>query len=329
MNWGIIGLGNIARRFADSLSQNKEATLYAIASRTKEKRNEFAKTYAIKTVYESYEALLNDSNLDIVYIALPHAMHKEYSIKALKRGLAVLSEKPGALNKKDLEEVVSMAKENNLFYMEAIKGRFVPLMKDIKEVIHSSILGDILEVKADFNSLIPTDLIQSNHYIVDPVQGGAMYDVGIYPVNFVIDVFGKDIKNISSVIKKYKEYQIDGYFMIELLYQNGMKAIVEGALDRNGKKEAIIIGTKGKMIIPRYYRCEEFYVELNDGRSFHKQKPFLIDDMAYEITEVETCLKNQQIQSDKLSFEDSLFMMGVLDTARSNAKDYSESYILL
>lgn len=318
IRWGVIGLGNIAKRFASSLMQIEEGQLYAAASYTKEKREQFNELFHPEVIYDTYEELLKDPNIDAVYIALPHALHKEYSIKALQGKKAVLCEKPAALHSEELKEIIRVAQENDVFYMEAIKSRFIPLMEDIKTLLENKAIGDVLSLKANFDFLLPKQLPTKSYYI-DDVQGGALFDVGTYLVNIVVDLFGKDITTISSTMKPYLTYAVDGFFEAKLTYGNGMVATIEGAFDRNSDKAAIIEGTKGSIILPRFYRCEEAIIKLNDGGSDTIKKPLVIDDMAGEIKEVHKCLLLGKKESSRLSFSDSLFMMKLLDCIRRDA----------
>ena len=133
IKWGIIGLGNIAMRFAKSLSYTNEGKLYAIASKTKDKRDSFYEQYNCDKVYEDYHELLKDEEIDAVYIALPHGLHKYWSIEALRHKKAVLCEKPVGLNSEEMKEIKKEALLNNTFFMEAMKTRFIPLIHTIKE----------------------------------------------------------------------------------------------------------------------------------------------------------------------------------------------------
>lgn len=319
MNWGIIGLGNIAKRFATSLIKNEDAYLYAVASYTEEKRDYFKKTYAPEVVYNDYESLLNDYKVEAVYIALPHAMHKEYIIKALEKKIAVLCEKPATMNAEDLIEIKKIAKENKTFFMEAIKTRFCPLIDDIKHAINEEkIIGDITTISANFNSDVG-EVVEGRYYI-DPTQGGALYDVGIYPVNFVIDMLGNEIVEIKSTMKSFKNYQTDDYFSAKLTFESGVVACVEGAMDRNEPKVAIIQGTKGKIVVPVYYRPESYHVELNDGISYTVEKTLEIDDMQGEIQEVQNCFDQLKMESERLTIDESIKMIQITDQIRKKAK---------
>lgn len=135
VKWGIIGLGNIAARFAKSLQKSNEGILYAVASRNSNKSKKFATNFNAKKAYDNYEDLLNDANIDVVYIALPHDLHKEWAVNSLKKKKGVLCEKPVALCAKEMIEIQKAAIENKAFFMEAMKTRFLPAMEELKKVI--------------------------------------------------------------------------------------------------------------------------------------------------------------------------------------------------
>lgn len=183
IRWGIIGLGNIALRFAKSLSYSNEGKLYAIASRTKEKRNEFYDKYNCEKVYENYNELLRDEEVDAVYIALPHGFHKHWSIEALRHKKAVLCEKPVGINSEEMIEIKKEALLNSTFFMEAMKTRFIPIISDIKRMIRNKEIGDITAIEANFCNNVEN--IKPGSYLLDKEQGGALLDVGIYPLSFV------------------------------------------------------------------------------------------------------------------------------------------------
>ena len=319
MRWGVIGLGNIAKRFVESLSKHEGSCLYAVASYTKEKREEFFKEYNPEVVYDNYEDLLNDSKVEVVYIALPHKMHKLYTLKALNNFKSVLCEKPAVLFADDLLEIREVAYKNKVFYMEAIKTRFIPLMKDIKEMLESQIIGDIISVKASFNYELGLEGLTKDSYIIDSSQGGALYDIGIYPLNFVVDLLGDDILSVESKMKRFRNYEVDGYFQAVLTYSDGIKGVIEGAIDRNEERIALIEGTKGIMKIPVYYRPEYLICELNDGTLIKKENKIVGDDFYGQIEEVYQCIRQSKIESERLMIEQSYKMISIIEEIKRKA----------
>ncbi|BCZ44551.1 dehydrogenase [Clostridium gelidum] len=317
IKWGIIGLGNIAMRFAKSLSYTKEGKLYAIASKTKDKRDSFYEQYNCDKVYEDYYELLNDEEIDAVYIALPHGLHKYWSIEALRHKKAVLCEKPVGLNAEEMKEIKKEAYLNKTFFMEAMKTRFIPLIHTIKEILKNNEIGEITNIEANFCNNV-TDIKQGS-YLLDKKQGGALLDVGVYPLSFVMDMIDSEVDQVKSHME-INEAGVDSYFKAILTFENGVIGTIEGAIDRNKERTAIIKGTKGCIEIPIYNRPHKVIVNLNNEESYKIEKELEFDDMYAEIKEVHDCLKELKLQSENLSLNESIRVMNVLDEIRKTAK---------
>ena len=180
LNWGVIGLGRIAQRFCDSLSHFDEACFYAGASRNPEKRQQFKELYHPEKLYDDYIKLLEDENVDIVYIALPHASHYHYALEAMKHHKAVLVEKPATLTSKEIRTLCEYSEKNHVFFMEAMKSRFIPMINQVHKEIDKGIIGDIVSIENHFQSIVPYN---EQSYIYDPKQGGALYDTGIIKID--------------------------------------------------------------------------------------------------------------------------------------------------
>lgn len=316
IKWGIIGLGNIAHRFAKSLSYSNEAELYAIASKTKEKRDIFCEEYKCKKAYENYEELLRNEQIDAIYIALPHKFHKYWSIEALKHRKAVLCEKPVGLNSQEMEEIKREAILNNTFFMEAMKTRFIPLIHDIKKIIMDNEIGEITNIEANFCNQVKN--IEEGSYLLDKEQGGALLDVGIYPLSFVMDIIDSGVSKIKADMD-INEAGVDSYFKAVLTFENGATGVIEGAFDRSKERTAIIKGTKGYIEIPMYNRPNTAIIHIQGIKSYTIKKELEFDDMYAEIKEVHNCLKESKLQSDYLSLDESLRVMEILDEIKKAA----------
>ncbi len=316
IKWGIIGLGNIAARFAKSLSNSSEGILYAIASKTKEKRDVFYEQYKCEKIYEDYNELLNDDNLDAVYIALPHGFHKYWSMQALRHKKAVLCEKPVGLNAEEMKEIKKEALLNNTFFMEAMKTRFIPLIHQIKEIMRNKEIGEITSIEANFCNHVKD--IKEGSYLLDKNQGGALLDVGIYPLSFVMDMIDSEVKEVKSEMK-INEWGVDSYFKATLTFENGVIGTIEGAIDRDKERTAIIKGTKGYMEIPIYNRPNKAMIYLNNDEVYTIEEELEFDDMYAEIKEVHDCLMESKLQSENLTLDESIRVMEALDDIRKNA----------
>ena len=154
INWGILGGGKIARRFAESLAHEPESLLYAVSCRSQEKADAFALFYPVVRSYGSHEALLEDDRVDAVYLALPHGLHHEWAIRALNKGKSVLCEKPAALNAGQVQDIARTANARGLLFMEAMKTRFVPLYAALKQALSEGCIGELLSVEASLCSKV-------------------------------------------------------------------------------------------------------------------------------------------------------------------------------
>jgi len=315
IRWGIIGPGRIAQKFTKDLSTIEEAEITAVASRSKARASEFAAQFSIEKIYDKYQDLFEDPTIDIVYIATPHSSHSELSIRALNAGKAVLSEKPSSLTKSALQEVISLSKEKNLFYMEGLWSRFNPLINEVYEKIKSGALGQINYLKADFG-FYALDRDEESRILNPKLAGGSLLDIGIYPVFLAYLILGKpsQIKTIPKFYKTGAEVQISMLFD----YPNAQAVLYSGFVC-DTDCTAIIAGTKGQLHIDTRWHEPQNYRQISEGNSQEIAHEFIGNGFVYEINEVHTCLKNHQIESQLWSHQHSLDLMELLDAIRIDA----------
>ncbi len=302
MNFGIIGLGNISNKFAKTLNEMKEC-LYAVASRDINKAKEFGLKYNSVKCYGKYLDLLNDPNVDIVYISTPNNMHYKNSYDALMNNKNVICEKPFTTNPKEAEELYKLAKERNLFIMEALWIEFLPAYKKIKELINNGEIGDIKEIKVSYG--FDTNPERKKRKFLSSLAGGALLDIGIYNLGFIDMIMDKEVNSFDS---KYElnEYNTDSYSEINLYYEN-VKASLITTIGTDLKREAYIIGSKGKIYIPDFQQNQEFY--LND---FKYSYPFEINGFEYQIREVINSINNNLNESKNYPANKSIRLMKLL-----------------
>ncbi len=191
-NWGILGTGYIAHKMAEALSFVPQAKLYAVGSRNIQTALDFAGKFKVEKSYGSYEELVNDPDVDIVYIATPHNLHYENTIMSLENGKHVLCEKPFAVNGSEVQRMIETARKNNLFLMEALWTRFLPHLIRAKELVDTGVTGKIRLIKADFGINVPFNPL---HRLYNKkLIGGSLLDLGIYPVFFSLLFLGKPEK---------------------------------------------------------------------------------------------------------------------------------------
>lgn len=315
IRWGIIGPGNIAQKFTKDLSLISEAEITAVASRSIERAKAFADQFGVQNHYDNYQELFDDPNVDIVYIATPHISHAVLSKAALMAGKSVLSEKPSAVYKTDIEEVIALSKEKKLFYMEGLWSRFNPLIKDVYEKIQSGELGAIKYLKSDFG-FYALDRDENSRVLNPELAGGSLLDIGIYPVFLAYLILGKpkQIKTIPKFHKTGAEIQISMIFDYE-----DAQAILYSGLVSDTDCTAKISGSNGQIHIDSRWHEPETYHLIRGEHSETFRHEFKGNGFSYEIEEVHHCLKNNQIESKLWSHQNTLDLIGLLDDIRVDA----------
>lgn len=314
IRWGIIGLGNIANKFAQAITKMTDCELYGVSSRSKEKSIEFGKNYgvSIEKCYGTYEELINDEKIDAIYIAVPHTFHKDLSILCLQNKKAVLCEKPVTINKLELEEVIKTAKENKTFFMEAMKTRFLPVHLKVIELIKNGEIGEVKLLQGDFGFSAPFD--EKSRLFDKNLGGGSLLDVGIYCLSYATYILGNEVKSIKAYGNIGKTAVDEDVSMI-LAYEDGAIAQLYSSISLNSKRDANIIGTKGIITVPRFSNGEKLI--LTKGNTIEEMNfPFEINGFEYEIEEVNKCLRNNKLESEIMSWDDSLKVMEILDMVR-------------
>ncbi|HEY8936224.1 MAG TPA: Gfo/Idh/MocA family oxidoreductase [Cyclobacteriaceae bacterium] len=313
INWGIIGPGKIANRFASAFSPFPEAKLYAVASRDIAKAKEFAQTYSITTCYDNYEALVNDPNVDVIYIATPHSFHHEQTLLCLKHKKAVLCEKPLTINHRLAKEMVNAARESNTFLMEAMWSRFFPTTIKAKQLIEQGAIGEVKYMRADFGFKGPYDP-KSRLYDL-ALGGGAMLDVGVYPLFLSLYILGKpkEIKASVQLASTGADQTTNAIFT----YADGSMANILSSIVIDTPKDAEIIGTEGTITIHTpWHKSMAITVKKTDGEEQRIDLPYEGNGFEYQVEEVMKCLQNNQKESFLMPLDFSLMMAEVSDEVR-------------
>ncbi|NVJ62952.1 MAG: Gfo/Idh/MocA family oxidoreductase [Flavobacteriaceae bacterium] len=315
IRWGIVGPGNIARKFTKDLIQIDDAQITAVASRSIGRSKSFADEFHIDRYYDNYDQLFNDPNVDIVYIATPHNHHAELSKAALLAGKAVLSEKPSAMNKAEIEEVIELSKKKRLFYMEGLWSRFNPLIQEVYEKVQSGTFGELKYLKADFG-FFALNRPDDSRVLNPSLGGGSLLDIGIYPVFLAYLMLGKPnkIKTIPKFYKTGAEVQISIIFD----YDNAQAVLYSGFVSETDCT-AQISGTKGRIHIDtRWHEPTTYHQHTSEG-SQTIEHDFKGNGFSYEIEEVHRCLKNNLYESNLWSHQNTLDLIGLLDDIRADA----------
>lgn len=311
IRWGIVGPGNIARKFAVAVKNVDGACLSAVASRSIEKSQEFANKYDIPNVFGSYEEMAKSDCIDAVYIATPHPFHKPCSEIFLNAKKHVLCEKPLCVNADDAKALFECAKENGVFLMEAMWTRFLPAIDEALKIAKSGEIGTIRGVSADFcYSCTPED---EPKIFRNDMAGGSLLDVGIYGLNFAAIVLGNNPETVVSVADI--DYDVDCHTHVILKYSNGTTASISSALTVDKPADGYIYGTKGYIKVPDFYGAKELFVNVG-GVEKHISKPSIGDGFEEEIIEACTCICKGKLQSDVMPMSETLKIMELMDLIR-------------
>jgi len=312
IRWGIIGTGNIANQFAEDFKFVKKGKLASVASRSKIKAEQFAEKYNMENSYDSYEALLQDPSIDIVYIATPHTFHKEHTLLALNNNKHVLCEKPFAVNKNEVNEMIQLAKNKNLFLMEAMWMAFQPAFQQVQEWIHQDKIGRIKTIKAEFGFQPPYDL-NSRLYNIN-LAGGTLLDTGIYPLTLALYLFDKDPSDMQAMATIGKS-DVDEQLSVNLKFEEDQMAMLSTSFMSEFKDDAVIYGEKGYIHIPNFwYSKVAFLVTKTETIEYKNNTP--VFGYAWEADHVNQMLIENKTESDIVTFERSEQVINNMDLIR-------------
>lgn len=312
--WAIVGTGYIANEFATGMQVVKDAVLAAVVSRSQEKGQAFAKKYGGKAVYTDLERMLDQEEIDVVYVAIPNDCHYDVIMKTLERGISVLSEKPMVDNGDQLEAVFAKAREKNVFLMEGMWTRCFPAVRKARSWMEEGRIGRTLTVRSGFD-------IQPDMEDWQPWKGGiahsggSLRDVGIYSLAMAYLAFPEDPQKADSVMEFNGE--VDESFHMMLTYEGGRAAFLSGAFNQISSPETEIVGEKGRIVIgPEFWHPTTAALFLNDGASETFVSPYPATGFQYEIMEVQECLKRGEKQSSQFTWEESARIAALIEKTR-------------
>jgi len=317
-NWGIIGAGKIAVKFIEGVRNTGNGKVYAIASRTKQKAEEFAKEHTIAVAYGSYEELVNDPNIDIVYIATPNNMHYENTMLCLQAKKAVLCEKPFALNSAQLEEMTALAKKQHVFLMEALWTRFLPTIEKVQTLINEGAIGEPKIIQADFGFKAHYDA--NSRLFNKSLGGGSLFDIGIYPIFLSLWLFGKPISIKEETISA--ETGTDLTTGIIMKHSEDRMSMLISTFAVNLDTEARIIGTEGKITLHRMFHMPTKLSLTKNGITKTVHVKSAGNGYNYEAQEVMSCLDLNKTESEKLPLSFSLELMDILTQIQQHNSHY-------
>ena len=314
INWALVGSGGITNKFLVGLNAAGGCPA-AIVSRAMENAKDFALKNSIKKAYDNYDHMLEDGDIDAVYIGTPHTTHKDLAIRALNAKKAVLCEKPCAINASELKEMIAAAKENKTFFMEAMWTRFIPPVKKVRQWLCENQIGEVKMVQANFGFNAGYGL---EHRLFNlNLGGGALLDAGIYPLSFISMVFGgvkpDDIK--SQLF--FGASGSDDENAVILSYGKHKMGFASSATRTALENDAWIYGSKGRIHLVNFIWSRNAIL-LMDGKDEYIYKPeFISNGYNYEAEEVMNCLREERLESPDMTWDESVIIMETMDKIRA------------
>jgi predicted dehydrogenase len=314
IRWGILGCGAIAHSFVKALTALPEARLAAVASRTPGKAEAFAKQYGAGAWFTEYTPLAESPDVDIIYVATTHNLHHDNVRLCLDRGKHVLCEKPFTVNERQALELFALAKRKKRFLMEAVWTRFLPGIQDIKAKLAAGVIGDIERLDANFWIQAPYD--PAHRLYNKTLAGGALLDLGIYPLTFADIVFAGERPAEVTTRARLGRTGVDEASYYYLRYASGARAQLSSSCRAAAPIDAVIVGTKGCMHVPRFFFLQDYSIHLADNSQLPLKFPFRINGYEYEAVEAMRCLREELTESPLLTGEKTCAMLHMMDAMR-------------
>ncbi|PBJ06133.1 Gfo/Idh/MocA family protein [Flavobacterium sp. ACN6] len=316
IKWGIIGLGNIANQFAADLLLVEDAELTAVASRDISKAEQFAEKFNASRIYNSYDLLFEDKEVEIIYIATPHNSHASLSIKALENGKHVICEKPMSLSYKDTKLMIEASKKFNRFFMEAFWTRFIPSVQDVLQKINSGVIGSINYIKADF--AFHGSEIENKRLFDKDLGGGALFDIGVYPLFLSYILLGKPKEIIAKAVKHKNDIDLQTSMILQ--YESA-QSVLHASIVSESDMKASISGSKGRIELNSpWYVADGYSLFINDEKEAVVSLPTLGKGYSHEILECHNCIRNNQIESELWSHQNSLDLSKIVEEIKIQIK---------
>ncbi|MFR8317680.1 MAG: Gfo/Idh/MocA family protein [Catenibacillus sp.] len=315
LNWGIIGTGGIATKFADTLNaMTDDVCAYGVASRNYGNAYHFAKAHHVRQAYESYERMLSDNQIQAIYIATPHPCHVEHAAAAMKAGKHVLCEKPVAMNANQVQYLIDVAYDHNVFFMENMVTRFLPTTHQVRQWINDGEIGEVRFVEGHFG--FPAQGFPKSRWFNKDLGGGALLDVGIYPVNYATMILGYDIEDIQTMAY-IGEAGTDEHHTITLSYRGGRRlASLSASVVSDTGNGAVISGEYGKIVIDHFTAGQRVVLYRNFKEPEVAFFPHEVNGFEYSIREAAACIKDKELESSRLPWVVTLENMRIMDRIR-------------
>ena len=313
LRWGILATGGIARLFTNDLKLNG-FTVQAVGSRSQQSADAFAAEFEIPTAHGSYEALVADPEVDVIYVSTPHPLHVSNAMLALEAGKHVLIEKPFAVNTREAQAIADLASAKGLLVLEAMWTRYLPHMTRIREIIAAGTLGEVRTMIADHTQLLSDDPAHRINAL--ELGGGALLDLGIYPISFAWDLFGAPLTVQATAT--FKGTGADAQVATIFGYDGGRVASTLSASDTRGPNIAFVLGTLARIEIDAvWYTPTTFRVVAADGTVLEEYRSEVVGrGMHFQAEAVERLVAEGNLTSDILPIDETVAIIGTLDAIR-------------
>ena len=314
MNIGFIGAGRIANTLASTMARMEDVNLYAVAARDLDRAQAFAAQYGFDKAYGSYEEMLRDPNVELVYIATPHSHHFEHMKLCIESGKNVLCEKAFTLNAAQARQIAALARERGVYVAEAIWTRYMPSRAMINEVLASGIIGNVTALTAT----LCYPVAYKERCIRPELAGGALLDVGVYCLNFALMHFGDDIERMDSSVRM-TDTGVDGQESITLHYRDGRIAVLTAGILSRSDRKGIFYGDKGYIIVENINNPQSISVyDLTDTLVKKIEVPAQITGYEYQIREAMARIRAGETESASMPLDTTIAVMERMDALRKD-----------
>jgi predicted dehydrogenase len=316
LRWGILGTGGIAHTFATDLQLTDSGVVAAVGSRSQESADRFADEYGIEARHPSYASLVADPEVDVIYVATPHPSHRENAILALRSGKPVLVEKPFAMNAAEAAAIVGVAREENLFAMEAMWTRFLPHVVQIREWLAAGALGDLVTVTADHGQWFAED--PKFRLFAPELGGGALLDLGIYPVSFASMVLGRPDRIAAVIDPAFTG--VDAQTSMVFGYESGAQAVLTCTLRAKSPTRGSIVGTEARIEIDGdFYAPASMTLLPRDGEPTRIESTHEGRGLRHQADEVARRLAAGDLESPLMPLDETVAIMETMDAVQARA----------
>jgi predicted dehydrogenase len=313
--WGILGAGRIANDFAECLALLPNAEILAVASSSEERAKEFSSKHNSNKYYTNYEELAEDPEVDAIYVATTHNFHYDHVLLCLEMGKHVLCEKPMTTNSSESEKLIKLAREKDVFLMEAMWTRFLPLWVNVKRWIEEDLIGELIMIKADFGFF--TRHGDFGRHLNPELAGGALLDVGIYPLSLACWLFGS-IPEKSHSNAYLTEKGVDGVSSYYLDFGKGKSALLSSSVIVHTPKDAVIVGTKGYIKVPDFWKAQKVSVYVNGKDEQHNNFPYESFGFQFEAKEAMECIIRGELESRVMPLDETQKIIKLMDSFRNS-----------